>query len=152
MIRVRTFGPARVLVVVATWLVSTGCGADDDEPTAWDLAGQQADTDVIESYRGSDHCDYEDVTFLRVTWPLGETDGRPRMYVRDPEGVLDGQTVAGFQPDAELPDEARSSGYSSPVGELWFARADEDTVAYVVSSGSDQVEAWPRTTSLIGCD
>jgi hypothetical protein len=76
---------------------------------------------VIESYPGSDHCDYEDVTFLRVAWPLGTTGRHPRMYVRDPEGVLDEQTVAGFQPDADLP-------------------------------AGDQVEAWPRTKSLIGCD
>ena len=141
----------RVLPVVAILVVSAGCGSDD-EPTVWDRDGQPADTDVIESYRGSDHCDYEDVTFLRVNWPLGAGDGQPRMYVRDPEGVLDEQTVAGFQPDAELPDAARASGFSSTLGELWFARADEDTVAYVVSNGGDPVEAWPRTTSLIGCD
>jgi len=29
---------------------------------------------------------------------------------------------------------------------------NEDSVAYVVSSGGDRVEAWPRTTSLVGCD
>ena len=143
-------GRARLLVM-AVWLVSAACGSDE-ESTAWSRDGQPADTDVIESYRGSGHCDYEDVTFLRVSWPLGTTGGQPRMYVRDPHGVLDEQTVAGFQPDAKLPEQALSSGYSSPVGELWFAAADEDTVAYVVSDGGDRVEAWPRTKSLIGCD
>ena len=150
MTSVGTFGRGQVLVL-AVCLATSGCGSDE-KSTVWERDGQPTDPEVIESYRGSDHCDYEDVTFLRVSWPLGTTDGRPRMYVRDPDGVLDDQTVAGFQPDAELPDEARSSGYSSPVGELWFASADEETVAYVVSSVGDEVEAWPRTKSLIGCD
>ena len=147
----RPSGPTRVLVVVSIWLVSAGCGSDE-KSTVWERDGQPADPDVIESYRGSDHCDHEDVTFLRVSWPLGTADGRPRMYVRDPEGVLDDQTVSDFEPDSGLPSAARSSGYSSRVGELWFATANEDSVAYVVSSGGDQVEAWPRTKSLVGCD
>lgn len=65
---------------------------------------------------------HEDVTVLRVSWPLGAADA------------------------------ARASGYSSALGELWVARADEDTIAYVVTNGGHQVEAWPRTTSPIGCD
>ncbi|MDQ4052820.1 MAG: hypothetical protein M3237_08970 [Actinomycetota bacterium] len=151
MTSMRASGPARALVVVPIWLVSAGCG-NDEKSTVWEREGQPADPDVVESYRGSDHCDHEEVTFLRVSWPIGTTGGQPRMYVRDPEGVLDHLTVSSFQQDAGLPDEARSSGYSSPVGALWFAPADEDSVAYLVSNEGDQVEAWPRTTSLVGCD
>jgi hypothetical protein len=141
-----------LLPALTCLVLAAGCG-DDDQVQVWTKDCTAQDTSVIESYRGSSHCDYEDVTFLHVGWPLGSTiDDEARMYVRDPDDVLADQTVTGYEPEAELPDAARATGYSSSVGELWLSNQDQDTVAYLVSDDGDQVEAWPRTRTIVGCD
>ena len=87
-----------------------------------------------------------------VTIGTAGTSGRARTYVRDPEQELADQTVTDFEPAAELPSAAAFTGYSSDDGELWLDPARQDQVAYVVSEDGGDVEAWPRTETLIGCD
>lgn len=136
-------------------LLSTGaCGDGDESPSVWEHAGRDVDTNVIQSYQGADHCGWQDVIFLDVGWPLGTAGvhGKGRMYVRDPERVLVDQWVDEFQQNARLPEDADFTGYSGDVGELWLSPGDEDSVVYIVSEDRQNVEAWPRTESLIGCD
>ena len=149
--RKRAITGAMVLAVLS--LVGA-CDHGGGSPTGWELSGQDVDLDVIHSYQGEEHCDWQDVTFLQVAWPLGTSgaQGKARMYVRDPERVLAEQSLAEFQSDARLPEDAEFTGYSSEVGELWLAPGDQDTVAYVVTKDGEHVEAWPRTRSLMGCD
>lgn len=142
---------ASALLAVVIWALLAGCGGDA-ERTRWEKAGHVVDTDVIESYQGESHCDWDKVTFLRVGWPLGtESDDTSHMYVRDPHGVLADKTLAKYDADASLPEAAEDTGYSSEDGELWLVPDDKNPVAYLVSDDK-HVEAWPRTQHLLGCD
>lgn len=142
----------RLAPVVALALVLGACGGDPAR-YRWQQDGQQVDEELIYAHRGEEHCDWEDVTFLYLDWPVDEIapEGR-RLYVWDPEGILDDVTWVGSTDDADLPDDARSTGYSSDLGELWLAPSDQDVVAYLVSEDGDEVEAWARTDRIIGCD
>lgn len=139
-----------LLLLAAVLMVVAGCGGSD-EPTTWEKDGRAVGASVIESYRGDDHCGWDEVTFLAVGWPLGTaSDGTSRQYVRDPDGVVADKTLAEYQPSASLPDDAEDTGYSGEIGELWLVPENPD-LAYIVS-GEDDVEAWPRTRQLLGCD
>ena len=147
---IRVTGRRATTAALLLVLSPTAC-SEDAGPTVWERDGEPVDTGLVESHRGEEHCGHDGVTVLRVAWPLGHSGGRPRTYVRDPDGVLADSTESSFQDDAGLSASARSSGYSSEVGELWFDAVDRDRVAYVVTPDGD-VEAWPRTTGLLGCD
>ena len=136
------------------FMLLSACGDSDPRLTVRDRDGREADTKEIEVYRGPDHCGWEGVTFLRLGSPVGQNMGHvDRMYIRDPDGVLADQTVRKFNRRVTLPNDARFTGYASDPGQLWFARDDQDTVAYFVSDdGGRHVEAWPRTKAILGCD
>ncbi|GAB3938848.1 hypothetical protein [Micromonospora vulcania] len=134
-------------------LVVAACGSGDAELTYWSNGTDQ--NKAVESYAGSEHCGWQDVTFLHVQLPLpGQTGvAANRQYVRDPAGRLDAEVRATYAPRTELPADARSTGYAGPDGrQLWLAPSDSDTLAYVVYPDSRRVEAWPRTTQTLGCD
>jgi hypothetical protein len=140
--------------LVALLLSLTSCGGGDESAGVWRRAGRDVDTLVIQSYRGASHCGWQDVIFLDLGWPLGSraSGGNGRMYVRDPGRVLVDEWVGEYEPKARLPEDARSTGYASDLGELWLSAGDADSVAYVVSAHGKHVEAWPRTKGLVGCD
>ncbi|MGY2128233.1 hypothetical protein [Blastococcus sp. SYSU DS0617] len=84
----------------------------------------------------------DSVLFLGMRWPLdgGNTENAGLVFVRDPEGVLDEETVGSFVPDAALPDDAIPTGYENYYGvDVWLA--DDLSTAYAVDG--DTVEAWP---------
>ena len=129
-----------------------GCGNGDPYLTVRDPDGDPVSTGVVTMYHGPHHCGWGDVTFLHLGWPVGHEIARDaRMYVRDPDGILAGRTVATYVDDAPLPQKARFTGYTSDVGQVWLA--DDEEVAYLVSDeDGKQVEAWPRTKTVLGCD
>ena len=133
-------------------LAAAACGATDDDIFVADwrnAAGDKVD-DEVRMYRGPSHCDWENVVFLAVGWPLGRSLEPPRaagrQYVRDPNGVLPREVFRGeLELDARLPREARDTGYRAGELELWIAD-DAERHVYVVRP--DGVERWPRTESF----
>lgn len=101
-----------------------------------DVAGERVPAGEVESYRGADRCDQQDLTFLTVA---GTT------YVGGESAELRDRLRATFDPDAELPARAVDSGYRREGRELWLG---EDS-AYVVDGS--QVERWPAARGDVGC-
>ena len=148
---IRRLAPVVALSLVLS-LSLAACSADPAR-YRWQQDGRQVAEERMYAHQGEEHCDWTDVTFLRLDWPLDDlaADER-RLYVWDPKGVLDDRTLAESTDEAALPGDARFTGYSSELGELWLAPSDQDTVAYVVSEEGDDVEAWARTDRMLGCD
>lgn len=113
---------------------------DDLFITVWtDTDGTAVATDVITSYQGAAHCDWESVTFLRFSG---------RQFVRDPAGRLTDEVVTPFDPRAELPGDAEDTGLRDGAAELWTSPSDGRRVFVVTPDGT---EAWPATEGRIGC-
>ena len=66
-------------------------------------------------------------------------------------GLVSGDQRGRFLPDADLPADARATGYANDGWELWFAPGDDVTRAYLVADGGRTVEAWPRDTEPPAC-
>ena len=130
-----------VMETFATCDPSEFAAATDDElrQQVWtDAAGTRVPTDVVTSYRGPEHCDWESVTILQ----LGE-----QQYLRDPDRLLTEEVPTRFEGDVELPPDATDTGYRRGEEQLWLS-ADGRT-AYLV--GSAGVEAWPAPRYPVGC-
>ena len=115
--------------------------ATDDElgQTVWtDRDGTRVPTSTITSFPGPAHCGWQSVTFLHLD---------DRQYLRDPQGLLEGQVVSPYDGDAQLSADATDTGYRNKGQELWLD-PDADT-AYVVTDTT--VEAWPATTDRVAC-
>jgi len=133
---------------VGTWYDEEG------NPTYFkDEQGWHLELHVIS---GAEHCGWQSASFLTLAWPLGSDfrgggEGDARSYVRDPEGVLEGD-FAVPPPDlaASLPDDATYTGYHRGEWQLWVSPSDVDQAAYLVA-GSGLVERWPRSERLIAC-
>ncbi|MEV6109350.1 hypothetical protein AB0M28_32260 [Streptomyces sp. NPDC051940] len=111
-----------------------------------DAKGARVPVASVRGRLGNDHCDWQDVLFL--TLGEGERGAEAPQYVRDEHGKLDEGMVNGpFDPDAELPADARDTGFRRDGGELWLA-ADGKS-AYVRSA--DGVERWPGTPHPVAC-
>ena len=95
-------------------------------------------TTTLSETHGASHCDWESVTWLRL-------DGVS--YLRDPLDRLEFELIVPFEPDATLPDGARSTGYHEGGRTIW--QADDPSVIYVVTE--DGVERWPQPADQIGC-
>jgi hypothetical protein len=105
---------------------------------------------------GPEHCDWQDLAFLSMSWPPGSSPhGKNlRQYIRvspaQARMLLDPKRLAGpLRMHATLPKDAVDTGYQSGSVHLWFARSDQDRYAYLVSGST--VEAWPRSTQLTLC-
>lgn len=154
---------ARLLASVIVLLLAACSGPPSEFTGTW-LRPDEEPADrgprefEVRSLVGSDHCDWESVVFLSIAWPLGTTyeagpDAPPvRQYVRDVEGDLGAaadRLLGELQLDAELPDDARDTGYHTGQGaELWLAD-DADVYVYLVVEGD--VERWPRAEPAVAC-
>ncbi len=108
-----------------------------------DPTGDRAPLTVIQSYAGPEHCDWDDITFLRVG-PEGEHDE----FLRDTTGELGDYLATTFADDVALPAAATDTGYSRDGRRLWVT----DRAAYLVAiDDADDVERWPASTEPIGC-
>lgn len=110
------------------------------------------DTNIINAITGPDHCDWESGVMMHVGWPLGRDAAdisESRQYIRDPEKVFpQGNLMAEFEADVELPNKAKYTGYRTDFMELWLDR-DDRAAAYLVFA--DHVERWPRASDTIAC-
>ena len=104
------------------------------------------------SYRGAEHCNWESVIFLEIAWPPGSVlrgpnaPGSSRVFVRDPNGAFEFDR-GGFSPDAALPADAESTGFTRGGWELWTSD-EEDLHVFLVSA--DRIERWPQSEE-VGC-
>ena len=111
-----------------------------------DVSGRRVPATRVRSFRGAEHCEWTDITFLLI----GPDERRADWYVRDPTGELRDYQRGAFDPGATLPDGATSTGWSRGGRELWLA-ADEQA-AYLVDAGDPHdVERWPAATEPILC-
>ena len=119
---------------------------DDLDIGVWeDAAGRRVPTSTIESFDGAEHCDWQDVTFIR----LGPDRTDPE-FVRDPALKLTDSLTGTFDPAGELPPTADDTGLHRAGRELWLA-PDRDRAYLVSIDDRDDVEVWPSSTDRIGC-
>lgn len=146
----------RVLLALLLALVLAACGgksAPNESEARWlDADGKEVPELVVSTYRGAEHCDWQSIAFLHLGWPLGtnESIGAGRQYVRDPESLFPEEyAVAPLDLDAELPANARYTGYHRDDVELWLSESEADEAVYIVTD--EDVERWPRTVGVIAC-
>jgi hypothetical protein len=117
-----------------------------------DGSGARVPVTTVESFAGAAHCDWQDITFLRLGEdPRGIARDRVEEYVRDTTGEL-GRVLEGeFSDHARLPDDATDTGWRHDGRELWLV--PDKSAAYLVSLDDQaDVERWPAATQPIGCD
>lgn len=119
---------------------------DDLNIGVWEnAAGGRVPTSTIESFNGAEHCDWQDVTFIR----LGPNPAGPE-YVRDPDMLLTDSLTGTFDRSGKLPPAATDTGLRRAGRELWLAQ--DRARAYLVNiDDRNDVEVWPASTSRIGC-
>jgi hypothetical protein len=105
--------------------------------------GAPALTTHIVSFPGSDHCDWQDTTFLS----LGEDSRQEAMYAEHPQPDIEEYLQGEYVADMPLPDDAVATPYSRDGRRLWLS--PDKRYAYVGQQRS--VEAWPRTKPGFGC-
>lgn len=109
--------------------------------------------DYLMRREGANACGGAEVADILMGTPLGASSDKSdaRIYVRDPTNVFGDDFVSeAFDADAELPSEARDTGYrdAETGAELWMEPHD-DSFVYLVFD--DQVERWPKDDSPAGC-
>jgi hypothetical protein len=126
--------------------------ADDFWMDVWsDASGARVPVTTVESYAGPEHCDLQDITFLR----LGDdpTDASPDPvveYLRDTTGELGIFHDGEFSDHARLPADAKDTGWRHDGRELWLV--PDSSAAYLVSlEDPSDVERWPASTKPIEC-
>lgn len=110
-----------------------------------DASGARIPVSRIQSFKGAEHCNWQDVTFLQV-----DSDGTPVEYVRDPHGTLKDSLPSAYEGSARLPDTATDTGLRNEGRQLWLG---PDRAAYLVRLDDHaDVERWPAAERFIGCD
>ena len=138
-------------LALASVLVLAACGGSHWEETWKDGDGRKVSREVIVSYRGPEHCEWDSAVFLEIGWPLG-TPIRPerrRTYVRDPEGLFRRHLRSEFDPKTDLPRDAAATGYHTDDAELWVSPRDVDRAVYLVRG--ERVERWPLAKNDLAC-
>ena len=107
--------------------------------------GRRAPVATIRSRQGSEHCDWQDITFLS----MGEEGDGPQ-FLRDTRGELRDFVRTTFDPHATLPEDAKDTGYQRCNRHLWIDRSG--IAAYLVAVGNPgNVERWPATKERVAC-
>jgi hypothetical protein len=110
----------------------------------WQKGGLRVPESELQLARGASHCGWEESAYIGGT-ALGTNGGEASRSVwsRDPLGVINRRTQAGFRAQASLPDDAVFTGYTQGPVELWTAPSDEGEYVYLVNSQDrTDVERW----------
>ena len=110
-----------------------------------DPSGARVPVSAVQSRQGSEHCGWEDITFLSVG--TGRTGDR---YLRDTHGELQSYLTTTFSAAAHLPPEAMDTGYGRDGRRLWLA-ADRSAAYLVSTADGDDGERWPAMPEPVGC-
>lgn len=114
-----------------------------------DAAGTRVPVTEVVSWRGPEHCDWQDITFLEIGADPDRGGGEE--YLRDTHGELARWTRGRYQAHATLPKDATATGWQRDGRALW--RVPDRSAAYLVSvTDPADVERWPASTGPIGCD
>ena len=111
-------------------VAGTGCGpgqvAEEREPAGpWSLDGKPVGRQQMNSYSGYDHCGWQSVHFLEVSWPPELPRDDPhhhrRTFVKDPEAVLGHKPYLHerYRAGVALPADAVATGYQNDGYALW---------------------------------
>jgi hypothetical protein len=110
-----------------------------------DAAGRRVPLSRIESFRGAEHCGWQDITFLH----LGP-ESEPVQYVRDRRGELAEFLRTTYDGSATLPPSATNTGFRRDGRELWLDAGHD--AAYLVSlRDATDIERWPASNEPILC-
>ncbi len=142
-------GPATVGAGGAGWYVESWAHCDYAElPRSFtdslgleiwtDASGESVPTTTIESWSGSEHCDWQSMTFLY----LGKA-----VYVRDPQPDLADFFAEQFDEHTALPMSAVNTGFEREGEHLWLS--PDEQRAFVGTE--EDVEVWPRARRPLGC-
>jgi DNA-binding response OmpR family regulator len=110
-------------------------------------SGRRVPVTRIQSFQGSEHCSWEDITFL-LLGPKATGD----WYLRDAGNNEDfsGLLRTTFSDEATLPEGATDTGWRRGGRQLWIGPDNE--AAYLVSlDDAHDVERWPAAKQRIGC-
>jgi hypothetical protein len=120
--------------------------SDDLNIGVWeDESGRRVPVTRIQSFQGSEHCDWTDITFLLVG-----REERADWYLRASGGDFSGLLRTTFAKGATLPEGATDTGLRRDGRELWIGPDEE--AAYLVSLDDAQdVERWPAARQPIRC-
>ncbi len=112
-----------------------------------DDSGHRVPVSRVRSFRGPEHCDWQDITFLYVG-----PDPHADLYLRDTTGELADALRAEYSDQVSVPDDAMSTGYRHDGRELWL-QPGRPRAAYLVNvDDPTDVEQWPAATSGgVGC-
>ena len=110
----------------------------------WQKAGTPVPATELQLARGATHCNWQDSAYIGGK-ALGTNGDDPirAVWSRDPSGVINDRTKAGFKAKARLPDDASFTGYTQGPVELWTAASDGGEYVYLVNSTDrTDVERW----------
>ncbi len=118
----------------------------------WTRDGRPVKPEELGTIAGPAHCGWESATMLSIGWPpgtLSASSAQSRQYIRDPRGVIRGALRDRLVLGAQLPADARSTGYSYGAVEVFVSPTDQDEFIYLVGPGA--VERWPRSDPMTLC-
>jgi hypothetical protein len=110
-----------------------------------DRSGARVPVTKIQSFTGSEHCNWENITFIHI----GPGDA-PDQYLRDTTGELAEFLQTTYDAQAVLPADATDSGFRRDGRQLWLASNPD--AAYLVSlDDADDIERWPVAKEPVWC-
>jgi hypothetical protein len=130
--------------LLGVWVDGTG----NPVPGVWNAL----DKTVISARDYLGTCSWETALFLEVGWPLGTvaaTSETTRLFVRDPEGIFADVESERFDAQAELPTDAKHTGFHRGIWELWTSASIADRAVFLVNGST--VEKWPLLPSAPQC-
>ena len=107
-----------------------------------DADGNPVPVSMVQSLPGSEHCDWQDITFLYVG-PERSAD----QYLRDTTGELGDVLRTTYADDVVLPKNARDTGWHHDGQELWLQPGHPNAAYLVALDDPDRVERWPAAKS-----
>lgn len=103
---------------------------------------------------GPDHCDWDEIVMLDLSWPVGTAvtayTEDVRQYARDVDGILDDGLRTTFAPEVEAPEDVIDTGYHRQGNRLLVGPTSAADAVYVARPGGT-VERWPRVVPPAIC-
>ncbi len=109
-----------------------------------DAQGEPVPTRVLAVTRGPEHCDWQEMTFLR----LGGDSPRGRTFVGAPVPSLSDYLAEPYRARTALPADAVDTGYRHGEDRLWLA---PDRARAYVGANREEVALWPLASEKLGC-
>jgi hypothetical protein len=119
----------------------------------WTRNGAAVAFNELSTAAGSEHCEMQSATIMRIGWPLGTISNNrldSRQYIRDPQGVITGKPFRQrLDLNATVPSDGRDTGYRYAAIVIHLSPSDQDEFIYLV--GPAGAERWPRSDPMTLC-